>query len=196
MLPDYPEIKREIQIKFQNLLKREIQKDSLIGIIPKKYVYEGNFLNTTSIDGYQKNSEYQSISAEFRVKPEDIIERGLDAYYSKVPEIGRELAKKQNESTIKAIDEATNRVGNCINCKSKPASEWYLEAIDKMHINFDNFGNPLIPDLFVSPGDYERIKNDLAELSSDPIIQEKLKEIIDRKKGIWIDRESNRKLVD
>lgn len=196
MLPDYPEIKKEIQIKFQNLLKKQIQKDSLIGTIPKKYVYEGNFLNTTSIDEYQKNSEYQSISAEFRVKPEDIIERGLDAYYSKVPEIGRELAKKQNESTIKAIDEATNRVGNCINCKSKPVSEWYLEALDKMHINFDNFGNPFVPALFVSPEDYERIKSDLAELSSDPIIQEKLKEIIDRKKGIWIDRESNRKLVD
>lgn len=196
MLPEYPEIKREIQIKFQNLVRKEIQKDSLIGTIPKKRVYEGNFLNTTSTDGYRKNSEYQSISAEFRVKPEDIIERGLDAYYSKVPEIGRELAKKQNESTIKAIDEATNRVGNCINGKSKPVSEWYLEALGKMHINFDNFGKPLMPALFVTPENYERIKSDLAELSSDPIIQEKLKEIIDIKKGIWIDRESNRKLVD
>lgn len=196
MLPDYPEIKREIQIKFQNLVVKEIQKDSLIGIIPKKYVYEGNFLNTTSIDGYHKNSEYQSISAELRVKPEDIIERGLDAYYSKIQEIGREIAKKQNEITIKAIDEATDRVGNCINCKSKPIGEWYLEVLDKVYINFDNFGNPLIPSLFVSPRDYERIKNDLEELSSDPTIQEKLKEIIDRKKGIWIDRESNRKLVD
>lgn len=196
MLPDYSEIKREIQIKFQNLVDKEIQKDPLIRTISKKYVYEGNSLNTTSVDGYQKNSEYQLISAEFRVKPEDIIEKGLDAYYSKVQEIGRELAKKQNKSAIQAIDEATNEVGNRINCKSKPISEWYLEALDKVNINFDNFGNPLIPTLFVNPADYERIKNDFADLSSDSIIQEKLSEIIDRKRRIWIDRQSNRKLVD
>jgi hypothetical protein len=196
MLPDYPEIKRKLLINFQKHMIKETQQDTLMKVVQKKPIYEGNNLEINSISGHSKRKGFQTISTEFRIKPEDLIEKGLDAYYSKFSEITEEMRKKQSKILIEAFEETTNQTGNIVDCKSKPMAEWYLEVLDKVSIIFDEFGNPTMPDIFVSPDDYERIKSDYSKLQFDPNIKEKIREIVERKRREWIDKENNRKLVD
>lgn len=196
MLPDYPEIKRRIIIHFNDSLNKEIHNDQFIGMFQNKPVYEGNLLDTTTIDGYYESNEYRSIYTEFRITPEDIIEKGLNAYRSKIPDIARELKEKKAKILIEVIEKNTSRIGNNVSCKSKIFIESYLEAIDKVYIDFDNFGNPVMPTLFIGSEGYEKNIDDYSKLESDPEIKEKLRKIIERKRREWIDRESNRKLVD
>src|SRR5665647_752082 len=196
MLPDYPKIKKKLLIKFQRNMIKETQKDTLMKIAQKRPIYEGNNLEINNASGCSEEKGFKTISTEFRIKPEDLIEKGLDAYYSKFSEITEEMRKKQGKLIIEAFEETTHQTGNIVDCKSKPIAEWYLEVLDKVSIIFDEFGNPTMPDIIVNPNDYERIKSDYSKMQFDPNIQEKIREIIERKRREWIDKESKRKLVD
>jgi hypothetical protein len=195
MLPDYPEIKRKLLINFQKHMRKETQQDPLFKIVQKKPIYEGSNLEINSTDGHSEKKEFQTISAEFRIKPEDLIEKGLDAYNSKFSEVVEKMRNEQSKILIEGFEETTNRTGNIVDCKSKPMAEWYLEALE-VSISFDDFGNPNMPNLLVSSNDYERIKSDYSKLELDPNVKEKKREIIERKRRQWIDKENNRKLVD
>lgn len=196
MLPDYPEIKRKLLINFQKNMIKETHKDILMKVAQKRPIYEGNYLEINSVSGRSEEKEFKRISTEFRIKPEDLIERGLDAYYSKFSEITEEMRKKQSKLLIEAFEETTHQTGNIVDCKSKPIAEWYLEVLDKVSIIFDEFGSPTMPDIFVNPNDYERIKSDYSKMQFDPSIKEKIRKIVERKRREWIDKESNRELVD
>ena len=196
MLPDYPEIKRKLLINFQRRMIKEPQQDPLMKLVQKRHIYEGNTLETNGINGTPEIKELQMISTEYRIKHEDLIEKGSDAYNSKFSEITEEMRKKEGKLLVEALEETTNQTGNLVDCKSRPIGEWYLEILDKVSISFDDFGNPNMPDLFVDSKDYERIKSDYSKLDSDPHIKGKIKEIVERKRREWIDKENNRKLVD
>jgi hypothetical protein len=63
-------------------------------------------------------------------------------------------------------------------------------------MDFDELGFPIYPTLILSPDLYEKVKSELQRWSSDPKVIARQKEIIDKKRKEWLDRESNRKLVD
>lgn len=196
MLPDYPEIKRKLLINFQKDMIKETQKDILMKVAQKRPIYEGNNLEINSVNGRSEEKGFQTISTELRIKPEDLIEKGLDAYYSKFSETTEEIRQKQSKLLIETFEETTHQTGKIVDCKSKPIAEWYLEVLEKVSIIFDEFGNPSMPDIIVNPNDYERIKSDYSKMQFDPNIQERIREIVERKRREWIDKESNRKLVD
>lgn len=195
MFPDYPEIKRKLQINFHKFVDIETQNDQLIKVFKKKPIYEGKILEITSVNGNSESIEFQPIMLEFKIKPEDLIEKGVDAYYSKVPEVAEKMKKEKSKFLIENIGETTKRAGNIVNL-NKPTGEWYLEALENGGISFDESGHPSMPDIFVNSNDYDRIISDFSKLKSDPNIKVKIKEIIERKRREWIDKENNRKLVD
>lgn len=196
MLPDYPEIKKRIQTKFERLINEESKKGSFLSVIHEKRIYEGDLLESTSIDGYLDKREYVEISETFSVTKEEIIEKGFDAYFEQIPEIAQKIKDSKEKQIIAKIDEVTDRVGNVINGKSKSFAENYLEALEKMSISFDEYGFPIIPTFIVSSGFYEKSKDEFSAFYDDPVVQKKFEDIIHKKKGEWLDREDNRKLVD
>ncbi|QLC50078.1 hypothetical protein HWN40_07400 [Methanolobus zinderi] len=196
MLPDYPEIKKIIQTKFERLINEESKKGSFLSVIREKRIYEGDFLESTSIDGYLDKREYAEISETFSVTKEEIIEKGFDAYFEQIPEIAQKIKNSKEKQIIDKIDEVTDRVGNVINGKSKSFAENYLEVLEKMSISFDEYGFPIIPTLIVSPEFYEKSKDEISAFDEDPVMKKKFKDIIYKKKGEWLDKEDNRKLVD
>jgi hypothetical protein len=195
MFPDYPEIKRKLQSNFHKFVDIETQNDQLIKMFKKKPIYEGKVLEITRVNGDFESMEFQPIMVEFKIKPEDLIEKGVDAYYSKIPEVAEEMRKEKSKFLIENVGEITSRTGNIVNL-NKPTGEWYLEALENGGISFDEFGFSSMPDIFVNPKDYDRIISDFSKLESDPNIKQKIKEIIESKRREWIDKENNRKLVD
>lgn len=197
MLPDYPSIKKKIQKKFREAVKKEIQKDPLLSQIKTHQVNEGNILTSSSIDGYSESVEYKLISAKFEITKEEIINKGPDAFFSKVDELAKEMGKQQSQLVFNKMEEVTERTGQVVDAKSKPLSpQLILEALEKVAIDFDEYGNPIFPSLVLSPDQYEKIKDEIPKWESDPELRRKHKELIEKKRLEWIDRESRRKLVD
>ena len=197
MLPDYPSIKKKIQKKFVEAIKREIQKDPLLSQIKIRHVHEGDILTSSTMDGYSERVEYKLISAKLAITNEEIINKGPNAFFSRVDVIAREMAKQQSQLFFKKMDEVTERTGQVVDAKSKPLSpQLILKVLEKIAIDFDEYGNPIFPTLFLSPKQYEKIKDKIPKWESDPELRKKHRELIEKKRREWIDRESRRKLVD
>ena len=204
MLPDYPKTKRYIQKRFQNLIQKEIRDNPLLSLIKYRDVHEGSTYSITSEDGYTQKGAYKNISAisaKFEISQEEMILKGPEALFSRVRQIAEEMINQSHHDFVKVMEEATERTGNIVDAKSKSFSpELILAALDKVSIDFDEFGNPILPALIVSPEQFEKIKKEIPEWESDPILTIKYnilrKLIIDKKRQEWIDRESSRQLVD
>jgi len=130
MLPDYPNIKKKIQKKFVEAIKKKIQKDPLLSQIRTRLVNEGDVITSSSIDGYSENIELKSISAKLEITKEEVIKKGPDAFFNRVDEIAEEIAKQQAQSIFKKMGEVTKRTGQIVNAKSKPLSP---QLILQMH---------------------------------------------------------------
>jgi len=197
MLPDYPSIKKKIQKKFVEAIKKKIQKDPLLSQIRTRLVNEGDVITSSSIDGYSENIELKLISAKLEITKEEIVRKGPDAFFSRVDEIAEEIAKQQSQSIFKKMGEVTERTGQIVNAKSKPLSpQLILDALEKVAIDFDEYGNPIFPTLVLHPNQYEKIRDEIPKWESDPELRRKHKELIEKKRKEWIDRENRRKLVD
>jgi len=197
MLPDYPSIKREIKKKFLEAVEKEIQKDPLLSKIKLHHVHEGDSLTSSSIDGYSESVEYKTMAVNFKITKEEIINKGPDAFFSKVDEIAKEIVKQQSQLLFNKVEKVTERTGHIVDAKSKPLSpQLILEALEKIAIDFDEYGNPIFPYLVLSSDQYEKIKDEIPKWETDLEFRKKHKELIEKKRREWIDRENSRKLVD
>lgn len=197
MLPDFPTIKKKVQIDFENEIRKKIYGAPFLSQIRRKRVHEGDILASTSMDGYTDTRRYKLISSKFKVKDEKIIEEGVKAFSSLIDKISGEMIKKQSQIFFKKMDEVTKRTGNVVSAKGKPISpEIILESLEKVVIDFDEFGNPILPSFVVHPKQYEKIKGALSKGEADPELRKKYIELIEKKRVEWLDRENSRKLVD
>ena len=197
MLPDYPSIKKKIQKKFVEAIKREIQKDPLLSQMGIHHIHEGDILTSSSIDGYSERVSYRVMSAKLELTKEEIIKKGPNAFFSNVDVIAEEMAKQQSRLLFEKMEEVTKRTGQIVDAKSKPLSpQLILEALEKIAIDFDDYGNPIFPALVLSPKQFEKIKDEIPKWESNPELRKKHRELIEKKRREWIDRENRRKLVD
>ena len=197
MLPDFPTVKKKIGDDFNKKIREKIDNASFLSQIGRKRVHEGNILRSSSVEGYTESSEYKRISSGFSIKPDEIIEKGVEAFFSQIDKISEELIKQQSQVIFKKMDEVTERTGNIVNAKGKGISpEIILDALEKVTIDFDEFGNPLFPALILNPKDWEKIKDKIPKWEEDPNLRKKHLELVEKKRREWRDRESRRKLVD
>lgn len=196
MLPDYPKLKKRLNAKMTRLVQQEMDKDQFIASIPKQRVYEGNSLTTNSVDAYSTTTDFPQIISDFEVTREQIVKEGPDAIFSKKGQVAKRMSEQITDQMVKAMDHATQMTGNIVNVKQvSETSNPILEMIEKIEIDFNKQGQPIIPSIVVSPDQSEKTKEYLKDLQR-PEMQEKYQKVMARKWREWLDRENSRKLVD
>jgi hypothetical protein len=95
------------------------------------------------------------------------------------------------------LEKVTERTGNIVDARrSSIESNPILDALEKIEIDFDKFGNPIMPTIVMPPAEHNKIKGKLKDWANNPEMEKRWKEIIGKKKKQWLDRENSRKLVD
>jgi len=198
MLPDYPQLKKRLKEKFEGLVSKRIQEEPLLSQLRKTIVHEGNTYNVTSYEGYSTKSEYERFATAFNIDVNTIIKKGPDALYEKVPSLSKDIADKMAQHTINTLEKVTQATGNVVTGKGKGITpDLILDALEKIEIGFDEWGNPIMPIIVMSPQDFELFKSKEKEWEAQAIrLEIRRREIIEKKRKEWIDRESRRKLVD
>lgn len=197
MLPDYPRLKRRLNSKFEEMIRKEMKKDPFLAQIRKHEIHEGNSLTAKSLDGYSSTTRYQEIASEFKISTDEIIKHGPDAFFSRATETSKDMVRKLSQHTIGVLDRIIERTGNVVKTKGGAVTPHsILDAIEKMEISFDESGKPIMPVIVMAPDEFEKIKGNLKEWEPDPELEKRRKEIIEKKRKQWIDRENCRKLVD
>jgi hypothetical protein len=197
MLPDYPRLKGRLKEKFEAMVSEKIQEEPLLSQIRRTIVHEGNIFAVTSYEGYSTKSEYEQFASGFNIDVDTIIEKGPNAFYEKVPSLSREIADKMAHQTISTMEKVTEATGNVVTGKEGITPNLILDTLEKIEIGFDESRNPIMPTIVMSPQDFEIFKSKEKEWEAQaPAIEARRKEIIEKKRKEWVDRESRRKLVD
>jgi len=158
-------------------------------------MHEGDILSVKSDKGLPVESELKEISAGFLLKNEDIIAKGMEAYYAKLDELAQSIKNQEERIMLNAMEQAAERVQNVVDTKGNFSFSTILDALEKITISFDSNGNPSVQDIILSPSAAAKMRAMLPELEKKEY-KRRYNEIIERKRKEWLDRENSRRLVD
>jgi hypothetical protein len=195
MLPDFPRLK---EAAYQYLIGRISESPSrgLLATIPTIALYEGDAI---AVSGARQSDRegLQKVEARLEVKIDDLIQNGIDAFLSKIGTISEEFVTQKEKLMIEKMKEVTKETGNAIDAKGQPLSpSLVLNALEKMEMEFDENGKPKNLVLVMHPDQIRGFLQKAAEWDKDPEYQKMFKDLMERKRAEWRDRESSRELVD
>ena len=154
-------------------------------------------MSTHYSDGEVDRPNYERLSSALSVKDDDLIKMGPQAFIDGLNRTAEELREQQSKLVFERMNEVTQKTGNTVDAKGQPLSHHLLlQTLEKIEIDFDDEGQPIMPTLVVSPAQYEKFKKKIVEWEKDPKCQDNFNKLIESKRKVWHDRESNRKLVD
>src|SRR3972149_8963462 len=199
MLPDFPKLKEKLRKK-RLIPYIKITESKYIGglvEIRKKPLYEGNGSILVREDGTIDRMKPKKIASEKipinlkeieNITPEDI--------FNKLDKASEEMAKQKFHMIIEKVSKSAENVGNVVDVKGRPFTiDDFLKMVDIIWLDFDENGNPLLPTFLIGDKLYQSVSEELSKLETDPSIQKRYSEIIERKGEEWSARESNRELV-
>lgn len=201
MLPDYPKLKTKLSkflFDFFNLA--QTQKMGLLAEINKRTLFEGHKTVLIREDGTVEQVESQKIAIQIKVDPKEVGSLTLKEILRRISQGAEEMAKEQSKMFFKEVSRSAAKVGNVFDAEGKPINlDIILKAYERMWIDFDEHGQPILQQLIAGKDIFESTKKLFSDLKSDPEKQrqfdEKFREIIEKKRMEWHDREDARKLV-
>ena len=197
MLPDFIYLKEKVKGNLNQYIRIMSKNDPLIANIREELIFEGDGIVYHTIDGEEQKKNYDKIKSEFKLKDEEIIDKGPMALIPLMRNLGKDIESQKSKHILKELKETTEKAGNVIDGKGKKINpDIILQCLEKIQIDFDENGNPYMPALFVDPKMADYIKGKIPEWEKDIEHKKKHEELMKKKKEEWHDRESNRKLVD
>ncbi len=196
MLPDYPEIKKRISdILLLRLKLTSWAKMGPLSQVRKMKIQEGDKHLLLRMDGTQDMTEPKEIKADFQLSNDETKNATMKELVELTDKLADEMARKTAEMMYSGIAKACDAVGNAVDAKGESMSpKLFFKVLDKIWIDFDDNGNPILPTLIV--GDEKIGKKLLDDLKNDPQNDKLFSKIIEKKRIEFNDREANRKLVD
>ncbi|MBS1551969.1 MAG: hypothetical protein JST15_07875 [Bacteroidetes bacterium] len=192
MLPNYQKTKDKLN-KFY--IERMLGGKYDLPIQSKK-LFEGDKSVMIRENGEIDETEFKQIGATISVSYEEYENLTFPEIVERIDEKAKEMSLKKTEFMFDKINEAVSEIGNVVDCKNDFNVEHLLELIDKMHIEFDENGKPIFP-IFI-PGSkdvLEKFQIVLTQIDSVPKYKKAMKDLLEKKKLQYNDRENNRKLV-
>ncbi|MDR2708271.1 MAG: hypothetical protein LBB87_05975 [Nitrososphaerota archaeon] len=200
MLPDFPQLKERIKEKTEENIRVKVQQYPALSQLCKKKItiHEGDSFFVTTSDGHSSRSGYEELVSEVSIDEKTAIEKGPAAFYESASNIAKDIADKRIKQTLSVMEKGIRDSGNVVSAKGTGITpSLILDCIEKMEIDFDARGNPIMPTIFMSPKNFEILHGKEKEWESQTFIISTIREaIIENKRADWVDRESRRKLVD
>lgn len=107
------------------------------------------------------------------------------------------IKEQQIRTLLSAVERVAEKVGNVVQAGGRPFTfDTWLEALDRIHMEFDDSGNPQFPTFLLSPEMFLHMREQISAWETNDDYARRLAELVARKRLEWNARESNRKLVD
>ena len=198
MLPDYPEAKNKLKIRLlKEIQETQARESGFIGKIPRSTVFEGDHSVIVRDDGTIQETNFKEIAATMTFTKEELSAATPEDLRIKMKVAAQDMAQKQTEMAFEVMNTEISKVGNSVDGKGRPFSiDLFFEAYEKIQIDFDPITQlPRLPTFVAHPDIVEKMAEELKKLEGDPGCKKKFEDLIAIKKGEWLVRENNRKLV-
>jgi hypothetical protein len=197
VLPDLPKLKADISHLFDMYQINRINAYlGFVNEIPQSIIKEGKNPTILRGDSSRDEIEIKQASATATFKRDEIPSLSMQERMKRLDAAAKEIAAEISTIAFAAINEAVDRIGNVVDANGKPLSpEAIFEVLEKIHLDFDENGNPEELNIVVSPDLSERFVETMQQLQNDPELKKRYDAIINTKRKEWHDREIARKLV-
>ncbi len=197
MLPDLPGLKKDLQEALNAHLRNKAHKKlGVWGTIPRVHIHEGNRMRTARADGSVEDSGFKQASAEVLVKRSEVPDLTPEARLAMIDKMADDMARQVSKNLYESLNATLHGTGQTVNTGGKPLSlDVFFQTLEKMHIEFDSEGEPTGLQMVIHPDMAPLLKRLEEEFQSDPELQGRHRELMDRKRMEWRAREAARKLV-
>jgi hypothetical protein len=198
MLPDFPKLRIELSRKLRSDFKKQTDlRAPIVAEIKVVAQHEGKGGSYETEDGEIKRIEPQQVSVPVNSPVASSPSFGYEDALRTIHEAADEMARKQTKMLFATLHEAVEEVGNSLDAEGQPLSaELILKMWERIQLDFDEQGNPKMPTLVFNPIQHQRVEEQFRRLATEPDLMKRRREIMNRQRLDWYDRESHRKLVD
>lgn len=197
MLPDLPGLKRDIQRVLDHYLQKQIE--ARLGVFnqsSKHTAHEGDRMRIIRSDGSVDDSDFKEASAEFSLKLDEVPRLTINERVAKLDNMAEDIARQVSENLFRSLNDTLNKAGQVIDRHGEPFdADAVFTALENIQLDFDETGLQNQLSIVIPPALMPRAKQVFEQIESDPKLRERHKEIIERKREEWRDREVARKLV-
>lgn len=139
----------------------------------------------------------QRISTSLTFQKDEIANMDTGRYLAKAEEMAEEIARQQMGQFYSMMGRICAKAGTAMDAGGRPFDPMmWLDGLEKLEIEFDDHGNPLMPAMIVSPDMESKVKERFASAEQSSEYRRRRDELMTRKWAEWRDREADRKLVD
>lgn len=197
MLPDYPAVKKDLASRLVDFLR--IRTGHHLGVlddIRRVQYFEGDEHSLTRGTGETERSRFRQMSSEVTFQTRDLPKLPLPLVLQRLDGAAADMARQQAQMLYEGVSEAVEKVGNVVDAQGrKMTASLIIEMLEKLHIDFDQFGRAHLPQMHIPPNLEESLMGALRELEEDPIMRKQYQAVIEQKREEWRAREASRKLV-
>jgi hypothetical protein len=198
MLPDFPELKAELERLVLAKLREKIRsRDPLVLEIRSFTQHEGNLQRYQQRPtGNVVEEGFEMMSTEFTTSVGEVPTLLGPKLDQKLDEIADDAGTKLAKSFYKKVSESCDKAGTTVNAQGEPMSaELVLQMLSTVQTDFDERGQPTTA-IVIHPDMAETARKIAEQIENDPKLKQRADEITRIQREAWAARESNRKLVD
>jgi hypothetical protein len=194
VLPLYPRLKESLESLFLDMaIAASRQELGPFNESPRFIQHEGTSHSYNTMDGQERQTEYQDMSVEELLSSSDIANMSLADALRLAVKTGRQLGVQQARYHYGMLNQIIEEAGNTV---SGPLTlDTFFETIERIFITFDDYGNPHMPTMVAHPNMTPRVQELERALETEEA-KARLAEIMDRKREQWDEEQDRRKLVD
>jgi hypothetical protein len=197
MLPDFPKTKVEISKLLTARVRNKTLAMSPITSLPRSFIQHEGDLHSYPQEGFGTVTEgFEKFEVPVTVKIDELPGLVGDRLLEKMDSIAEEMARKTSAHGYRVIDQVTEKAGTHLDAGGKPFDqEMYLAMLEKIDMSFNSDQKPDLV-IVARPEMAKAIQESWSIWEKDPTFMKRYKEIMMLKREVWLDRESDRKLVD
>jgi hypothetical protein len=191
-------VKRRRLAKFSIALERETEKlTPALRNLRTVRQHEGRRIDYETVEGLQETTNYEQLTTKLGIHSNELPDLDNDRYLEKARKMAEELAEQEERLFFSRMEYFVEKAGTMVDAGGRPFEPMlFLDSLEKLSIDFDQAGRPIIPTLIAHPDQAPGMAAKFEQARASPEFQRRWNELFTKKWLEWRDREADRKLVD
>jgi hypothetical protein len=199
MLPDFPDLKRRTNNRLSQFIRAQVpQVAPLLSDVATYIQHEGRAGGLTREDSSYDETELKGEPFPLALSREEMKTMDGDVLRIRLIELAKQIAEYQTKLMLSRVSEAVDSVGNSVSTGGELRPEHLLEALQKVHIDFDPVTEERKPGFkwVMHPDTAKAVMAKVTEWEKDQSFQDEMERIEKKQKEDWRAREARRTLAD
>lgn len=197
MLPDFPKTKSEISKRLSLRLRQKTTQLSVLTSLARPIVQHEGTLHSYPQEGFGNVTDgFEHFQVPIKLTLDELKSLTGSKLAEKMDAMAEEMARKTSEHGYRVLDQVTAKAGNVLDASGQPFDKGhFLSMLEMVDMGFTPEGKPDFT-IVAHPDMVQALLSCWPEWEKDLEFMRRYESLLSMKREAWLDRESDRKLVD